>query len=168
MRVQSPYRPRCGGPNNFQFTIRVKNPRGVNSAGPREIALRLSQFFGKRKQCIDVDPNICRFDRGKILPDRVDARLPAKPATARDRPETLRCVQLEFCAGTQIDRDNILATGRDLRKFLTLANNCFGNQKPSGELIVVSRCAHCGGEGFAADSNFERLFDRQFVAQILE
>jgi len=34
--------------NNFRFTAQIKNSCGMNSAGARKIALRLTQFFRKR------------------------------------------------------------------------------------------------------------------------
>src|SRR5438874_12007886 len=73
--------------NNFQFTVQIKDSRGMNSTGSREIALCLSQFFRERKQFGDLDSYIIRYASGKILPDRVDARLVEKPTAARNRSE---------------------------------------------------------------------------------
>src|SRR5215472_17270405 len=154
--------------NNFQFSVHIENSRSVNSAGSSEIALRLSQFFWERKQCVHVDPNICRFDRGKILPYRIDACLPADSATARNRAETSPFVQLDFRTRDKIDADNVVEASRDFGDLSALTNNRFGNQKTGGKLIVMPRRAHGCGQSFAANSNFQRLFDRQLVAQILE
>src|SRR6266480_5993633 len=154
--------------NNFQFTVQIKNSRGMNSTGSREIALCLSQFFRERKQFGDLDSNISRSDSGKILPDRVDARLAAKPAAARNRSETLRGVQPDSYAPGKLDNHNVVDARGDFCNLLAVTNNRFGKQETSGELIIVSRCAHRGCHSFVADSNFERLFDRQLVAQILE
>src|SRR4029453_10399647 len=128
--------------NNFQFAVQIKNSRGMNSTGSSKVALRVPQFFGERKQCGDLDSNISRSDSGKILPDRVDARLAAKPATARNRPGTLRGVQFDSYASAKLDNHNVIDAGRNFCNLLAVANNCFGKQETGGELIVVSRCAH--------------------------
>src|SRR5438046_10254044 len=95
--------------SDFQFAIHIENARRVDSAGSRKIALRLSQFSRERKQCVDVDPNIYRFDSRKVLPDGIDARLAAKPATARDCAEALYRVQFHFHTCGKIDNHNIVA-----------------------------------------------------------
>src|SRR5437016_3709962 len=95
--------------SDFQFAIHIENARRVDSAGSREINLRLSQFSRERKQCVDVDPSIYGFDSGKILPDGIDACLAAKSATARDRSEALYRIQFHFHTRGKIDNHNIVA-----------------------------------------------------------
>src|SRR2546430_272708 len=118
--------------NNFQFTVQVKNSRGMNSTGSREIALCLSQFFRERKQFGDLDSNISRSDCGKILPDRVDARLAAKPAAARNRSETLRGVQPDSYSPGKLDNHNVVDARGDFCNLLVVTNNRFGKQETSG------------------------------------
>ena len=96
-------------PSDFQFAIHIKNACRVDSAGSREINLRLSQFSRERKQCVDVDPNIYGFDSGKILPDGINARLAANSTTALDRAKALYRIQLHFHTCGKLDNHNIVA-----------------------------------------------------------
>ena len=110
------YRRRCGGrcpADNLRLTIQIENAGRVDSAGSREITLRLSQFSRERKQCVDVDPDRCRSYWRKVLPDGIDARLAAKPATARDRAEALGRIQFYFHARGKIDNYDIIARLRN-------------------------------------------------------
>src|SRR6266481_6906 len=93
---------------NFQFAVHVENSGSMNSARVREITLRVAQFFRKRKQRFDIDPESCRSYGGEILPDRLNTRLAAKTATAGNCPETLRCVQFCFYAVRKLDDDSVV------------------------------------------------------------
>jgi hypothetical protein len=102
------------------------------------------------------------------LPDRVDARLAAQTATAGNCSETLRCVQLRFHTGRKLNNDDVIAFGRDPRDLVALANNPFANEKSSCEFFIVTGRPHRSGDGLASDADFQRLFDRQLVGQVLE
>src|SRR5262245_1297598 len=78
---------------NFQLAIHVENSGGMNAAGARKIALRLAQCLGKRQQRFNINSNIIRSYRRKILPDRVNACFAAQTTTARDCSETFRRTQ---------------------------------------------------------------------------
>src|SRR5947199_1249664 len=122
--------------SDFQFAIHIENARRVDSAGSREINLRLSQFSRERKQCVDVDPNIYRFDSGKILPDGIDARLAAKPATARDRSEALYRIQFHLHTRRKIDNHNIVARLCNSGDLPGFKHDRLGSQKPSLAFIA--------------------------------
>src|SRR6266436_4916088 len=78
---------------NFQFAVDAENSGGMNAACPREIALSVAQYLGKRQQRFNIDPDISRTYGRKILPDRVNAGFAAQTTTAGDRSETLRRIQ---------------------------------------------------------------------------
>src|SRR5712692_9963058 len=77
---------------NFQFAVHAENSSGMNSAGAREIALRVSQFFWKRKKGFNINADFFRGNRREILSDGVDACLSAKTATAGNCSEAPRGV----------------------------------------------------------------------------
>src|SRR5438874_7411857 len=77
---------------NFQFAVHVENSGSMNSTRVGEINLRIAQFFRKRKQRFDIDPESCRSYGGVILPDLLNACLAAKTATAGIFPESLCCI----------------------------------------------------------------------------
>jgi hypothetical protein len=98
----------------------------VNAAGPREIALRVSQLFWKRKQCVDPDSNIPQFKRCKTLPDCVDARLAAKPTATRNRSKPLGRGKLYVHSSRKLEIDSVVGTYQQLLDVPPLADNCFG------------------------------------------
>src|SRR5690349_6479023 len=75
---------------NFQFAIHAENSGGMNSARACEVALRIAQFFGKRKQRFNINPDISGWYRREVLPDRVNACFAAQTTTTGDRSETFR------------------------------------------------------------------------------
>src|SRR5262249_45670135 len=154
--------------NNFQFTTGIKNSSGMNSARAREIALSCSQFFRQCEQRLDIDPNISRFDCWKILADLVDARFATKSAAAGNGPETLCGIQFQFHTACEIYDHSVLTIPRNSCDCASIAHDPFGNEKTSSKLIVVTRGTHRRDQGFATNSNFERLFDREIVPQILK
>src|SRR5436853_6140070 len=83
---------------NFQFAVHAENSSGMNSTGAREIALRVSQFFWKRKKDFNINADFFRGNRREILSDGVDACLSAKTATAGNCSEAPRVVQFKFHA----------------------------------------------------------------------
>src|SRR5215467_11513516 len=93
---------------NFQFAVHVENSGSMNSAGVGEITLGVAQFFRKRKQRFDVDPESCRPYGWEILLDRLNACLAAKTATAGNCPETLPYVQFCFYAIRKLDDDSVV------------------------------------------------------------
>jgi hypothetical protein len=78
---------------NFQFAVHAENSGGMNAACAREIALRVAQCLWKRQQRFNINPDISRSYRRKILPDRVDACFTAQTTTAGDRSEAFRRLQ---------------------------------------------------------------------------
>src|SRR5262245_66116690 len=78
---------------NFQFATHVEDSGGMNSSCACEIALRVAQGLGKRQQRFNINSDIIRSYRRKILPDRVDGCFAAQTTTARDCPETFRRIQ---------------------------------------------------------------------------
>src|SRR6266496_157679 len=80
--------------SDFQFAIHIENARRVDSAGSREINLRLSQFSRERKQCVDVDPNIYGFDSGKFCRMASMLDLPQIPQLLEIVPK--RCTEFSF------------------------------------------------------------------------
>ena len=68
-------------PHNLALTVQIENSGSMNSTRSRKIALVFSQQLRKRQQRFYVDPNCCRSNRWKILPDRFDAGLAADSAT---------------------------------------------------------------------------------------
>src|SRR4051812_34693997 len=73
---------------NLQFAIHSENSGGMNAACAREIALCVAQCLRKRQQRVNIDPDMSRRYRRKILPDRVDVCFAAQATTAGDRSET--------------------------------------------------------------------------------
>src|ERR1041385_6304238 len=86
---------------NLQFAVHVENSGSMNSARVREIALRFVQFFRKRKQCFDIDPDLCGAYRGEILTDRFNSSFAAQSATAGNCSETSRCRSEEHTSELQ-------------------------------------------------------------------
>src|SRR5436305_10695310 len=66
---------------NFQFAVHVENSGSMNSTRVGEITLRIAQFFRKRKQRFDIDPESCRPYGGVILPYPLNACLAATTPT---------------------------------------------------------------------------------------
>ena len=78
---------------NFQFAIHTENSGGMNAACAREIALRVAQRLRNRQQRFNINPDISRWYRREILPDRVNACFAAQTTTTGDRSETFRRIQ---------------------------------------------------------------------------
>src|SRR5262249_698015 len=78
---------------NFQLAIHAENSGGMNAASACDIALCREQCLGKRKQHFNINPDIIRSYRRKILPDRVNSCFAAQTTTARDCSETFRRIQ---------------------------------------------------------------------------
>src|SRR5439155_1474138 len=104
----------------------------------------------------------------KTLPNLIDARFATKSAAAGNRPETLGGVQFQLHTARQIDDHSIITVSRNSRDRASIMHDRFGNEETCSELFVVSRCAHRRSQTFAANSNFQRLFDREIVPQIFE
>src|SRR2546430_3915213 len=102
------------------------------------------------------------------LPNRIDTRFATKSAAAGNCPETLGGVQFQLHAAREIDNHFIITISRNSRDSASIMHDRFGNEETCSELFVVSRCAHRRGQSFAANSNFQRLFDRQIVPQMFE
>src|SRR2546423_5506584 len=100
---------------NFQFAVHAENSSGMNSTGAREIALRVSQFFWKRKKGFNINADFFRGNRREILSDGVDACLSAKTATAGNCPEAPGGIQFQFHAVLKIDNYSVIAICRNLR-----------------------------------------------------
>src|SRR5439155_24100893 len=118
----------------------------------------------------DVDPDFCRSNGRKILPDRVDAFFAANPATARDGPEPRHRARLQFHSRAGLDDNNVVAIPRvrGPREFFDLVlrpHDPFRKKKAGGKFFIVPRRAHGCGEGLAADANLERFLDSEIVAQ---
>src|SRR4051812_20548094 len=78
---------------SLQFPIHTENSGGVNAACASEIALRVAQRLRKRQQRFNINPDMSRKYRRKILPDLVDVCFAAQATTAGDRSETFRRIQ---------------------------------------------------------------------------
>src|SRR4030095_10668489 len=78
---------------NFQFAVHAENSGGMNAACAREIVLRIAQCPWKRQYRFNINPDISRSYRRKILPDCVNACFAAQTTTAGDRSETLRRIK---------------------------------------------------------------------------
>src|SRR5438874_10721745 len=74
---------------NFQFAVHVENSGSMNSTRVGAITLRVAQFFRKRKQRFDIDPESCRSYGGEIVPDRINASFAANTATGGNSPAPL-------------------------------------------------------------------------------
>src|ERR1700745_1100953 len=94
---------------NFQFAVHAENSGGMNTACAREIALRVAQCPWKRQYRFNINPDISRSYRRKILPDRLDGCLAAQTTTAGDRSETLRRMQFQFRAVCKLHNDSVVA-----------------------------------------------------------
>ena len=107
---------------NFQFAVRVENSGGMNSAGAREIALRVVAIFPEAKAEFRYRSGLLstRYRR-KILPDRVNACLSAKTATAGNCPE--RCAEFSFNF-TPPSRSTITLLSRSARDVRDFFSTC--------------------------------------------
>src|SRR5215471_13913494 len=154
--------------NRVAFSTHIEDPGSMNSACVREITLRITQFFRERKQRFDIDPEICRCYRWKILPDRLDACFAAKTATAGNCSESFLRIQLNIRIVLYSDVHSVIDARGDMCDLPTVSHDCLRKQKPGCEFCVVTWRTHGDGNRLASDANFQGLLDCQLIGQILQ
>jgi len=161
------YQPHCGARcprDNFQFAVYFENSRGVNSAGPCEIALRLFAVFPAVKAIVDVIPDVGRFDRGKILRNRLDASSSRKGRNYSRSSRTLREFSSRFVRGADHSDQYSRAAWR-FWKFPDAREKSLRNQKPAASSSSCPGVRICRARVCAARFEFRAVLDREIVRQ---
>ena len=155
--------------NDFQIAAEIKNRGCVNSARARKIALVFSQEGRKRQQSVNFNSDVCTIRiAAKFWRIASMLSLPQIPQLLEIVPK--RCAELNFnfTSAARLTMTTFLRRGRNFRDLLTLADDCFGNKKTSGEFFIMTRRAHCRRQRLAPNANLERLFDREIVRLIFQ
>jgi molybdenum cofactor guanylyltransferase len=156
-------------PNIFadyqRLAVDVENPRGVNSAGPREIPLTASEPIGQSKQHLFGDPSFVggEINERELLANELDAGFAAEAATAGDCAETLRARRGELHCRRQLGVDRVLIWNHERFEVCAVADDRLGHQKSRGEFVVLAGCAHRRRDCLITDPDFQWFFDRDLV-----
>src|SRR5437764_5016591 len=150
------------------MAAKIENAGGMNSTGARKISLTSTKLIGHLQQYFESEAACRSRQRGKLLPDKFNARLAANSATTRNGSETLRRhgINVHLCSERNIH--NIAAgTGQramhHLAQISAVSHNSFREQKPGRKFLVLARCAHGDRDRLIPDPNLQWFLQRNLV-----
>ncbi len=153
-----------------QFSLRINQCRPVQSAGPAENSLRRPQRIGQAEQDLRVDCKswIRRLKRSRS--DRLDRSFAADTATRSREEIALQLFGISGAFRGKLGPHQVSAVrfvtfviALDAENLLVSLHEAFGEQKPGGQLEVISRRAHRHAQRLFSHADFQRLLGREIV-----